>query len=63
MGSVYTTKYRCSIMTTITTREERGQTIAKLSGQVKRIDNATYTVKSQSNKGEYTIRKVGNEWV
>jgi putative transposase len=50
-------------MAMITTREERGQTIAKLSGQVKRIDKATYTVKSQSNNGEYTIHKLGEEWV
>jgi putative transposase len=47
----------------ITTREERGQTIAKLNGQVKRIDNTTYTVKAQSNDGEYTIHKLGEEWV
>jgi putative transposase len=46
-----------------TTREERGQAIAQLSGQVKRLDDCTYTVKSQSHSGEYTIRKVGEEWV
>ena len=47
----------------VTTREERGQAIAQASGQVKRIDDATYTVKSQSHNGEYTIRKVDQEWV
>jgi len=47
----------------ITSREERGQTIVKNSGQVKRIDECTYSVKSQSNKGEYLIHKVGDEWL
>ena len=46
-----------------TSREERGQAIAKLDGQVKRIDDSTYTVKSQSHNGEYTVQKVGEEWV
>ncbi len=45
-----------------TTREERGQAIAKLDGQVKRIADFTYTVKSQSGKGEYIISKVDGEW-
>lgn len=46
-----------------TSREERSQAIAQLSGQVKRLDDCTYTVKSQSHNGEYTISKSGNEWV
>jgi len=46
-----------------TSREERGQAIAQLSGQVKRLDDCTYTVKSQSHNGEYTVSKSGNEWV
>jgi putative transposase len=46
-----------------TTREERGQTIAKLDGQIKRIDDCSYTVKSQSNNGEYGIIKVDGEWI
>ncbi len=46
----------------ITTREERGQAIANVRGQVKRIDEATYIVKSQSHSGEYIVRKVGEEW-
>jgi putative transposase len=46
----------------ITTREERGQTIAHTSGQVKRIDELLYTVKSQSGNGEYTVNKINHEW-
>ncbi len=45
-----------------TTREERGQQIAQLNGQVKRIDDYIYTVKSQSNNGEYTVSKVNGQW-
>ena len=45
-----------------TSREERGQAIAQNS-QVKRIDDNTYAVKSQSHNGEYTVSKSGNEWV
>ena len=45
----------------ITTREERGQAIAQSSGQVKRIDECLYVVKSQSNNGEYTVNKVNGE--
>lgn len=46
-----------------TTREERGQSIAQLNEQIKRIDDYTYTVKSQSHNGEYIITKVDNEWL
>jgi transposase-like protein len=46
-----------------TTREERGEAIAQLDGQVKRIDDFTYTVKSQSRMGEYIISKVDGEWI
>lgn len=46
-----------------TSREDRGQAIAQLSGQVKKIDDCTYTVKSQSGYGEYTVQKLGEEWV
>lgn len=38
------------------TREQRGQVIAQSSGQVKRIDEYLYIVKSQSGNGEYTER-------
>jgi putative transposase len=46
-----------------TTREERGETIAKLPNQIKRVDDFTYTVKSQSRNGEYCITKVDGEWL
>jgi putative transposase len=46
-----------------TTREERGQQIAKLNGQIKRIDQSFYAVKSQSGNGEYAITKVDHEWI
>jgi len=36
-------------------REEKGLTIAQLKGQVNRIDDLTYTVKSQSGNGVYEI--------
>jgi len=51
-------------MTTVTTtREERGEAIAQLEGQVKRVDENTYTVESQSRNGEYCISKVCGEWL
>jgi putative transposase len=46
-----------------TTRQERGQAIAQSNGQVKRIDELLYIVKSQSNNGEYTVNKVNGEWL
>ncbi len=46
-----------------TTREERGQAIAQHTGQIKRIDEAFYTVQSQSGNGEYAITKVDSEWI
>jgi putative transposase len=46
-----------------TTREERGQAIAQLEGQIKRVDDLTYTVKSQSHDGEYCIVKVDGQWI
>lgn len=46
-----------------TTREERGKAIAQIEGQVERIDDCTYNVKSQSSYGWYTIHKIGHEWV
>jgi putative transposase len=47
----------------ITTREERGQQIAKLNGQIQRVDECIYTVKSQSGNGDYCVTKVDGEWV
>jgi transposase-like protein len=49
-------------MAQITTRQERGQAIAHANGQVNRIDELLYTVKSQSGNGEYTVYKVNGEW-
>ena len=46
-----------------TTREERGEAIARLEGQVKRVDDCSYTVKSQSHEGEYCITKVDGQWL
>ncbi len=45
-----------------TTRTERGQAIANASGQVTRIDELLYIVKSQSGNGEYTVNKINHEW-
>lgn len=44
-------------------REVRGRAIAELEGQVKRIDDNTYKVKSQSGKGEYTLIQTELGWV
>jgi putative transposase len=46
----------------ITTREQRGEAIAKLEGQIRRIDEQVYVVKSQSGHGEYTVCLSENEW-
>ena len=43
-------------------REEKGKAIAQQQNQVKRIDANTYSVKSQSNNGEYKVFKVSGEW-
>lgn len=47
----------------MTTREERGEAIAKLDNQIKRIDEITYRVKSQSCNREYQVVKNSNGWV
>ena len=53
-----------SVATKLTTsREKRGEAIAKLSNQIQRADELTYTVKSQSGNGEYCVTKVCGEWV
>ena len=46
-----------------TSREERGQTIAKLSNQIQRVEENLYTVKSQSGNGDYCVTKVCGEWL
>lgn len=50
-------------MAITTSREERGQAIAQGNGQVRRIDQDHYAVKSQSQKGEYHVSRVGEEWI
>jgi len=45
-----------------TTREERGEAIARMQNQIRRIDSQTYVVKSQSGNGEYYVCKSQNEW-
>jgi transposase-like protein len=49
-------------MPNINNREQKGKAIAQQENQVKRIDANTYTVKSQSNDGEYRVFKVSDEW-
>jgi putative transposase len=46
-----------------TTREERGQAIAKLEGQIKRLDENTYNVLSQSGHGKYEVLKTSLGWM
>jgi putative transposase len=46
-----------------TSREERGQTIAQLSNQIRSVEENFYVVKSQSGNGEYAVTKVCGEWV
>lgn len=44
-------------------REQRGMQIAQQENQIKRIDESTYSVRSQSHDGEYCIAKVCGEWL
>jgi putative transposase len=46
-----------------TTRQERGEAIAKLDNQIKRIDANTYMVKSQSGNGVYEVLKASIGWM
>jgi putative transposase len=46
-----------------TTREQRGETIAKLDGQIKRIDANTYEVLSQSGHGKYEVLNTSVGWM
>jgi len=43
-------------------RVMRGQGIAKLEGQIKRVDDSTYQVNSQSGHGLYTVVKGARDW-
>ena len=44
-------------------REQRGLTIANMEGQINRINDHTYKVKSQSDNGWYLVKRDGLEWV
>jgi putative transposase len=46
-----------------TTREERGEAIAKLSNQIQRLEEGFYSVKSQSGNGEYAVTKIDGDWM
>jgi transposase-like protein len=46
-----------------TTRQERGEAIAKLEGQIKRIDADTYEVLSQSANGKYEVLNTSIGWM
>jgi transposase-like protein len=52
-----------AIIMAINEREQRGWEIANVFGSVKRIDAYSYTVKSQSGNGEYSIFKKNEQWV
>jgi transposase-like protein len=47
----------------ITTREQRGEAIAKVPNQIKRLDEDIYIVRSQSHEGDYCVAKVNGEWI
>ncbi len=47
----------------IATREQRGEAIANLTGQVQRIEENFYTVQSQSGHGQYAVTKIDGEWI
>ena len=40
----------------ITTREERGKAIVEKSGQIQKIDEHSFTVKSQTGHGIYEVK-------
>ena len=46
-----------------TTRQERGQEIAQLEGQIKRINANTYEVLSQSENGKYEVLNTSIGWM
>jgi len=43
-------------------RMEKGEAIAKMNNQIRRIDADVYVVKSQSNNKQYRVSKVSGEW-
>jgi len=44
-------------------REQRGLEIATAANQVRRIDDTTYTVKSQTGNGEYAVSRADAGWI
>jgi putative transposase len=50
-------------MITENLREQRGMAIAQSVNQINRIDETFYTVKSQSQNGEYAVTMVDHEWI
>jgi transposase-like protein/DNA-directed RNA polymerase subunit M/transcription elongation factor TFIIS len=50
-------------MSVIDARQERGQAIAQIEGAVKRIDDFSYEVRSQSGNGEYEVLKTESGWL
>jgi transposase-like protein len=51
------------VMCLTTTRQERGEAIAHLEGQIKRIDENTYEVLSQSGHGKYEVLNTSIGWM
>jgi transposase-like protein len=45
-----------------TTRQERGEAIAQLPHQIRRLSTNTYEVKSQSGNGKYKVSNLGKGW-
>jgi len=49
-------------MMEINAREMKGETIAHLNGQIKRVQESRYLVKSQSGRGKYEVSFIGKDW-
>ena len=47
---------------TVGTREDRGKAIAGMDGQIKRTDDHSYKVKSQSNDSFYDVKSTEIGW-
>ena len=50
-------------MQQIDLREQRGQAIAQVEGQITRLDEHAYTVRSQSGNGEYELLSTELGWI
>lgn len=51
------------MLSPIDAREQRGRAIAQLEGQITRIDENTYKIKSQSGNGEYAVIQTELGWL